>query len=140
GTITEKDVAPAPAPAPPAAAPAPAPGPGPGLSVGDVTAQEGNSITEFVFRVSLSAPSSEEVSVTYATAPGGPAEGDQGVDWAPAGGKLVFKPGETLKLVVVQVLGDNSREPDETFLVRLSGEKGSAVSDHEGLGTILNDD
>ena len=127
GTITEKDVA-----SPPA--------PGPGLSVNDVTAAEGNSITEFVFKVSLSAPSSQEVSVSYATAPGGPASGAEGTDWAPASGKLVFSPGETFKLVKVQIFGDTSAEPDKTFLLRLSGEKGSPVSDREGLGTIVNDD
>ncbi len=65
-----------------------------------------------------------------------------GSDYEPVTGTLTFT-SETLDLqrITVNVNGDTTFEPNETFTVRLSNLTGVAVfNDSEGLGTIFNDD
>ncbi len=108
------------------------------LSINDVSVNEGNSgTTNMTFNVSLSAPPSQTVSVNYATANGSATSGS---DYTAANGTLTFNPGETSKSVTVQVTGDTTVEPNETFTVTLSGVSNSTIADGQGVGTILNDD
>ncbi len=44
------------------------------------------------------------------------------------------------KLVTVNVLGNTVVEPNETFVVNLSGATGATILDSQGVGTISNDD
>ena len=53
---------------------------------------------------------------------------------------LTFLPGQTSKLVTVNVLGNTLVEPNETFTVNLSGAAGATIFDSQGVGTIVNDD
>ncbi|HUQ63817.1 MAG TPA: Calx-beta domain-containing protein [Acidimicrobiales bacterium] len=53
---------------------------------------------------------------------------------------LTFNPGETLKTITVNALGDSVNEKNETFNVVLSGAKNAYVTDNIGVGTIFNDD
>jgi Calx-beta domain len=55
-------------------------------------------------------------------------------------GTLVFNAGETAKTIVVDVIGDRKREPDESFSVNLSGASGATIFDASGVGLIRNDD
>ncbi|NOT53740.1 MAG: hypothetical protein HOP18_03965 [Deltaproteobacteria bacterium] len=109
------------------------------LRITDVIATEGNAGTkDFVFTVTLSNPSATPVTVTYATANGTAiAPGDYA---ALAPTVLTFTPGQTSKLVRVNVVGDTTVEPNETFLVNLSAPSGATLADGQGRGTILNDD
>jgi hypothetical protein len=85
----------------------------------NVFVAEGNSGTaEAVFTVRLSAPSGKTVTVNYGTGDG---QAMSGVDYQPASGTLAFAPGETAKSVTVLVNGDTTPEPDEQFLLTLSG-------------------
>ena len=107
----------------------------PTISINNVTAAEGNSgSTAFVFTVSLSNPSSNQVTVNYATAAGttNPATGGTSC----AGGtdflnltstQLTFAAGEISKQVTVQVCGDTNAEANETFFVNLSGNSANSV-------------
>src|SRR5262249_41462877 len=61
-------------------------------------------------------------------------------DFVPAQGTLTFLPGETVKQVVVPTSQDTVFEPDETFLVKLSGPTNAVIADDRGLGTVQNDD
>ncbi|HQS45856.1 MAG TPA: cellulose binding domain-containing protein, partial [Xanthobacteraceae bacterium] len=73
----------------------------PTLAVADATVTEGNAGTsDLAFTVSLSAASATPVTVTYATANG---TASAGADFAALTGTLTFAPGETSKLVHVQV-------------------------------------
>ena len=111
--------------------------PVPSLSLAGVTADEGNSgTTPFAFAVTLSAPSSEEVRVAYATSTGSAAASD----FTAASGTLVFAPGETGKSVEVAVLGDTTDEYDERFVVALSSPVNATIAQAQALGVILNDD
>src|SRR5581483_8422445 len=89
----------------------------PAVSIGNVTANEGNSgTTSFTFAVTLSAPSANTVTVDYATFDGSAtAPGD----YAATSGTLTFSPGQTAKQIVVAVTGDTTVETSETFTVNL---------------------
>lgn len=94
--------------------------------------------TSFVeFSVSLSEPTSVPVSVDFSTTG---LTATAGVDFVPAAGTLQFEPGETSKLIRLQVIGDLDVEPDETFQVTLSAASGGVIADGAAIGTIINDD
>ena len=108
------------------------------LSVGDVSLQEGNSgSTSAAFTVSLSAASSQTVTVSYATADG---TATAGSDYTAASGSLSFAPGEVSKTVAVSVKGDAANELDETFLLNLTDSGNALIQDAQGQATVLNDD
>ena len=109
--------------------------------VGDPYVTEGNSGSSgLTFPVSLSAApvAGQSVSVRYATANG---TATAGSDYAGlAATTLTFGAGEVNKLVNVAVTGDNTAEPNETVLLKLSNAVGLQIGDASGTGTILNDD
>ncbi|HXG64526.1 MAG TPA: Calx-beta domain-containing protein, partial [Blastocatellia bacterium] len=110
----------------------------PDLSITDASIMEGNTGTAIMsFTVSLSPAGSQAVTVQYTTADG-TATADS--DYQPASGTLTFNPGETSKVIGVQVIGDLTDEPDETFLVRLSNASNASIADQEATGTIQDDD
>jgi chitinase len=53
---------------------------------------------------------------------------------------LTFAPGETMKTVTVQVLGDTAIEDDESFSLGLSAASNAAIARAAGTATIRNDD
>jgi uncharacterized repeat protein (TIGR01451 family) len=111
----------------------------PALSINDVTVTEGNAGTVFAnFTVTLSAASSQVVTVNYTTADGTATTTDN--DYAFTSGLLIFPIGVTTQPVAVQVNGDALLEPDETFFVNLSAASNAGLVDDQGVGTILNDD
>ncbi|OYY76284.1 MAG: hypothetical protein B7Y61_18450, partial [Rhizobiales bacterium 35-66-30] len=110
----------------------------PTLAVADATVTEGNAGTsDLAFTVSLSAASATPVTVTYATANG---TASAGADFAALTGTLTFAPGETSKLVHVQVTGDTAVETNETLSLNLANPTGATLADASATGTILNDD
>lgn len=110
----------------------------PSLSIADASVVEGNSgTTNAAFVVTLSAPSGETVTVHYATSNG---TAKAGSDYQVTSGTLTFNLGETTKTILVPVIGDRRKEPDETFFVTLSSPSNANVVRAVGLGTILDDD
>ncbi len=109
------------------------------VSIGDATVTEGNNGTiDATFNVTLSAASSQAVSVTYSTADGTAAAGSD-YTGVPAT-VLTFDPGETSKPITVTVLGDTAGEPNETFFVNLSSPTNAVLGDAQGTGLINDDD
>ncbi len=116
-------------------------GPGlPTLAIGSAADAEGNAgTTPLAFDVTLSAASATPVTVAYASADGTATVGD--VDYAAASGVLTFNPGGPLtQQIVVDVFGDTTIEPDETFTLTLSSPSGATLGTAVGTGTIFNDD
>jgi probable HAF family extracellular repeat protein len=112
--------------------------PVPDLTINNVSVTEGNSGTvNVVFTVSLSAPSTSQVTVQYATADG---TATAGSDYQAASGTLTFLPGQTSRTITVSVIGDRVPEPNETFFIRLSGAVNAAIANGQGLATILDDE
>ena len=110
----------------------------PTLSIAGVTQAEGNAGTSaFAFTVTLSAPASSAVTVNYATADG---TATAGSDYATAGGVLTFAAGTTTQTVIVNITGDATVEPNETFTVLLSAPSGATLATASASGTIVNDD
>ena len=111
----------------------------PTLSVGSPKVAEGNigGTNTLDFVVTLSAASTQTVTVNYATAAGTASEGS---DYAKATGTLTFLPGETSKTVKVAVIGDTVVEGDETLTLKLSSPVGATLKADTGTGTITNDD
>ena len=90
--------------------------------------------------MTLSAAYDQAVTVNYATADGTATTADN--DYVATWGTLTFAPGETTKTFTVEVIGDATPEPDETFYVNLSGASANArIADfYYGFGGILDDD
>jgi hypothetical protein len=111
----------------------------PAISINDVSQNEGDSgATLFTFTVSLSNPSSQMITVSYATADGTATTADN--DYSATSGTLTFAANETSKTISVSVNGDTKFEPNETFTVNLSSPVNAVIADGQGLGTIINDD
>jgi hypothetical protein len=113
--------------------------PQPTISISDYTLFEGNNgTTNAEFTITLSNPSSETVTVNYATADVTTIVGRDytGIPLT----ELTFLPGETTKTINVAVNGDNRFEPTESFSVNLSGATNATIADNQGIGTITNDD
>ena len=110
------------------------------IRAGDASTAEGAAGTTRTLRipVTLSTPSPGPVSVHFATADG---TAKAGSDYTATSGTLTFAAGETTKFVNVTVRGDGTKEPTETFALKLTGSAGGfAIGDATGTGTITNDD
>ena len=118
---------------------------GPELSVDapDVAEGDDGTTAALVFTVTLSGPTSQEVTVDYADA-GTAADGTatSGTDYqAITADTLTFAAGDTSKTINVTVNGDTAPELDETVVITLSNAVNAALpSDPTGTGTITNDD
>jgi len=109
-----------------------------GLSIGDVSAAEGNSgTTSFSFPVTLQSAATQDVTVTFATQVGsaGPPS-----DFVAASGTATIPAGQLSGQILVQVNGDTDVEDDEQFFVNLTAATNATILDAQGKGTILNDD
>jgi predicted extracellular nuclease len=120
--------------------------PGPGIfAVGDAAVAEGNAgTTPMPFTVNRSAGDNGAVTVDYAitftgTAPASAADFAAGQIFS---GTLSWADGDAApKTITLNVQGDATVEPAETFTVTLSNATGGAsISDSTGAGTITNDD
>ena len=110
----------------------------PNISIGNVSLNEGNSgTTAFNFTVSLTAATTQNVTVNYATADG---TANAPTDYQTASGTLTFAPGEISKTATVLVNGDTTIEPNENFTVNLSGAVNGTILGGTGTGTIITDD
>ena len=109
----------------------------PGLTIGDCLIVEGSGDSA-TFIVTLSRPSTRDVTVDYVTREGS-AQASDG-DYVSVTGRLTIPAGVTSGQVIVGVVDDDRLEPDESFLIDLSHASGAMIADGEGLGTIQNDD
>jgi chitinase len=110
----------------------------PAVSIADVSVTEGNGEhAHFMFTVALDKASTTPVTVNYATSDG---TATAGSDYVAGSGTLTFAAGVTAQTVHVDIIGDTTVEPSETFKVTLSNAAGATISRAVAIGTILNDD
>ena len=109
------------------------------ISIGDLSKAEGNAgQTAFQFTVSLDQAQSTPVTVGFATTDG---RATAPSDYTATTGTVTFASGQTTQTATVQVNGDITVEPDETFNVNLANVTGNAtIADAQAVGTIVNDD
>lgn len=88
------------------------------------------------FVVSLSKTSNRTITVRYATANG---SARAGVDYQATSGTLTFKPGETNKIVNVNILNDNipNQADPKTFFLNLSRPSGATIARSRGVSEIF---
>ncbi|HEV7350551.1 ExeM/NucH family extracellular endonuclease [Telluribacter sp.] len=112
----------------------------PALSINDISLNEGNSGTvNFNFIVSLSSPApAGGVTFDIATTDGTATSANDYVSQTLTG--QTIPAGSSTYTFTVQVIGDVTAEPNETFLVSVINVTGATVSDGQGQGTIVNDD
>jgi hypothetical protein len=112
----------------------------PGLRVNNISVTEANigSNTSATFTVSLSAMSSQAVSVDYVTANGTAVSAKDYM--ALARTTLTFLPGQMSKIVTVQVKGDTLDEANETFGLILSNPTNATIEVGQGICSILDND
>ena len=116
---------------------APAP-PTPALSIDDISVAEGDAgTTEAVFTVTLSADSTQTVTVEFETVDGSATVPS---DYHAGSGTVTFPSGDTSEPVVVTVNGDDDAEANEVFFVELSDPVNAVVGDDQGRATIPDDD
>ncbi|MBN8868901.1 MAG: hypothetical protein J0H66_03360 [Solirubrobacterales bacterium] len=114
---------------------------GSAITVKDTSAVEGDSgTTTLSFPVTLAPAVADGVTIDY--------EVDHVTtddsDFVPEDGQLVLDPGETSGAIEVDVSGDTTIEPDETFTVTLTGVTTAAgdvaIGRAVATGTVINDD
>ena len=112
----------------------------PALSISSPRVTEGNSgSVGLTYTVSLTAASTQRVTVAYADAGTGTAT--SGTDYqAITGGTLTFTAGTTAQTLAVQVTGDTTDETDETVVLELTNPSRAEILTATGTGTIKDDD
>ena len=108
----------------------------PSLTIGDVAVTEAPG-AEAVFAVTLSGPSSRDVTVSYQTSNGA---AEAALDYTATSGVLTIRAGDTTGSIPVPVLDDNIDEPDEDFKVTLDSPANATIADGEGEAVIADDE
>ena len=107
-------------------------------SIEGVTRAEGNKgNTPFAFRVRLTAPARDDVTIDYVASDQGALAGS---DYQPAHGTLAIGKGQREAAIVVQVKGDTVFERDETFQVKIERPRNAVLAGETAIGRIINDD
>jgi hypothetical protein len=107
----------------------------PEVSVQDTSGLENSGELSFV--VNLSAPSTNTVTVAYATLDG---SATRTTDYQESQGELSFTPGETSQTIQVTITNDSEPETSESLHLVLSDPQHATLADDTGVGTILDDD
>ncbi len=90
--------------------------------------------TEALLTVSLSAPSTQQITVNYATADDSATLAEN--DYRPASGLLLFFPGQTSITLPIQVINGAPSEATEDFFVNLTNPTNATIADSQGMVTI----
>jgi hypothetical protein len=110
----------------------------PSISIGDLSAAEGNTgDTLFNVPVTVSTPSEKSIVVQYTTVAG---TATPNVDYRFTQAVYTLPVGQATGAVPVNVIGDNTVEPNENFSVQLSDPLNATINDANGAVAITNDD
>ena len=110
----------------------------PTVSINDLTVAERDSdLFGYEFTVSLSAPSSQQVSVRITTQQG---TAISDVDFGAGTIVLPIPAGQTSQTVTVYIKGDTIVEGTEQFFLNLSDPVNCTIGDGQGVVTIVDDD
>src|SRR5580765_7355229 len=105
------------------------------ITVADAVADESSTFLEFV--VSLSAPSTQAVSVSYNNSNLTAANGS---DYVALASTLTFAPGETTKVVKIPVLDTAGVEPTEVMTLNLFSAVNATIARGFAVGTLFDND
>jgi Ca2+-binding RTX toxin-like protein len=88
------------------------------------------------YTVTLSSPTTQTISVNYATANG---TATAGLDYTATIGTLTFAPGATSKVINIPILNDSLNEADETFTLTLSSPTNASLGALTTVTTTITD-
>ena len=114
------------------------------IAAGQVIEGPADSVRRLYFTVSLSAPTTTDVTVDYATSDSTAKNlATAGTDYTVASGTLTIEAGHMTGYIMVDVLGDALREGNEVFNLTLSNPLGAGFAKGTTLvatGTIVDDE
>ena len=110
----------------------------PAISVADVAVTEGQRFLDF--QVTLSAPATNAVTVSYVTDDGTANGYDYERQEGRQGGTLSFQPGETVKTVRIDINDDSNVENPEQFTLKLSNPLNAVLDRATATATIYDND
>jgi hypothetical protein len=101
---------------------------------------EGNTgTTNVTIKLFRSGDTSLPVSVQYATAPGTALSSGARPDFTATSGTVTFAAGETMKEILVPIIGDLNKEAAETFTLKLSNATNSVIVDGDTASVTISD-
>jgi peptidoglycan/xylan/chitin deacetylase (PgdA/CDA1 family) len=111
----------------------------PRISIHNTRVIEGGAGTKTAadFKITFDYPTSNPVSFNVVTEDGSAKAGE---DYRARSERITVAPGRTTKLFRVVVKGDDDRERDEVFRVRLSRARNGVIADGVAKAVIVNDD
>jgi hypothetical protein len=105
-------------------------------SISDVSNERTSTNLKFQFSINLDKVSTSAISIGYTTADGTALANK---DYKTVSGTLTI-PANTLSgTVEVEVIGDSTRKPNQTFSVQLSNPTNCTISTSKGTATIINE-
>jgi hypothetical protein len=105
------------------------------------TQSEGNTGTQtFTFVVTRTGNTAGESSALWSVAGSGANPTNAADFFGATTGTVAFAAGDTSRTLTIQVNGDTTEEPNETFALTLTGANGATLSTPTAFGTINNDD
>ncbi|MBC2705192.1 retention module-containing protein, partial [Desulfobacula sp.] len=107
----------------------------PTLTIDDQTVNE--DAGTMTFTVTLSNPSSQDVTFDYASADVTALDGS---DYTAVSGTGTITAGSTTTTITVDITDDDIAEPTETFQMNLTNPANATIADGQGIGTILDND
>jgi len=111
----------------------------PVVSFGSTSAAEGDGgTTPFFFTISSNIAPATDLNIGYATADGTATAADN--DYVPESGTATIAAGTKSVTISVDVNGDTTTEPNETFSIVVTNAGGAVITNGTGTGTIVNDD
>lgn len=112
----------------------------PNITISDTAVTEGDTGTtaNLVFTVSLSEPTTQNVTVNFTTSDGTATVLDG--DYIASTSAITITPGNTSAPITIIVNGDDDDENNETMAVTLTSATGGTIVDPQGIGTINDDD
>jgi hypothetical protein len=108
----------------------------PVASISDISNERSSNSLKFQFNITLDKVSTSAININYTTVDG---TALANTDYKPVSGTLTIPANSTSGSIEVEVNGDSTRKPNQTFSVQLSNPTNCTIATNKGTGTIINE-